>query len=353
MRLEVFPAGDGDCFLLSYGAPARHLLVDGGRKGAYRSLRPRLAELAAAGAELSLFVLTHIDADHIEGVLAFAEDDPAPIRVGEVWYNGFDQMSAVEVLGEQQGDDFSDALRRLAWPWNTSFEGRAVQVEARRERFVRDGLALTLLSPDGEKLREMRRRWDKWRTKQAAAASAEAAERAARGIPDHLEIMGPKPMPSDLDVPTLSAPTRHDPEAPNGSSIAFLAEADERRVLLTGDAHPDLLERTLQPLAAQEGGRLKIDLLKVSHHGSAGNTTADMLALLDCRAFLFSTNGSHHGHPDPETVARVLESPAQGPRTLYFNYASRWTTPWDDHALQARYNYRCVYGEAGRLVVEV
>ena len=353
MRLEVFPAGDGDCFLLSYGAPARHVLVDGGRKGAYRSLRPRLAEVAATGAELSLFVLTHIDADHIEGVLAFAEDEAPPIRVREVWYNGFDQMSQVEVLGEQQGDDFSNALRGLKWPWNRTFAGRAVQVEAQPTPFVRDGLVLTLVSPDAEKLREMRRRWDKWRTKQAAAASAEAAARTARGVPDHLEIMGPKPMPRVLDVPALAAPSRHDPEAPNGSSIAFLAEADERRILLTGDAHPDLLARTLQPLAAGDGGRLRVDLLKVSHHGSAGNTTAELLALLDCPAFLFSTNGSHHGHPDPETVARVLETPAQGPRTLYFNYATAWTAPWDDAAMKARYDYRCVYGDAGRLTIEV
>ena len=50
-----------------------------------------------------------------------------------------------------------------------------------------------------------------------------------------------------------------------------------------------------------------------------GNTTRDLIGLLDCRGFLISTDGSRHGHPDPETIAsgktteeyRNYDSPAR------------------------------------------
>lgn len=357
MRLEVFPAADGDSLLLTWGSPAQHMLIDGGRKGVYRTLRPRLAEISEAGGELNLFVLTHIDADHIEGALALADDATPPITVREVWYNGFDQMSHIEALGPRQGDDFSEALRRLQWPWNAAVQGRALQVETAPRPLMRGDLQLMLLSPDGEKLRDMRREWERWRTKeaarQAAAEAAEAAAQARRGVPDHLEVLGAEAPPCVLDVALLSASTPTDLEAPNGSSIAFLAEHHGRRALFTGDAHPDLLLRSLRPLAEAEGGRLRIDLLKVSHHGSAGNTTAEVLALLDCRRFLLSTSGARHGHPDPEAVARILVSAPDADKVLYFNYRSPWSEAWDRPELQQAHNYACVYGDDGRLDLEV
>jgi hypothetical protein len=114
-----------------------------------------------------------------------------------------------------------------------------------------------------------------------------------------------------------------------------------------------LLAETLKTAAQAEGGRLRLDLLKVSHHGSKGNTTAEMLERLDCQRFLFSSNGSRHGHPDPEAVARVLMTPADRKRTLYFNYASPWTKPWDKAELRNRHNYECVYGVDGAMIIEI
>ena len=71
-RLKMLPAADGDCLLLSWGAggPLHHLVVDGGRQGAYAHLKQELEAIARAGEKLALYVLTHVDADHIEGALA-------------------------------------------------------------------------------------------------------------------------------------------------------------------------------------------------------------------------------------------------------------------------------------------
>lgn len=74
MRLRVFFASDGDCLLLT-SADGRHVLVDGGRSGTFREdTRPHLDELAAADQPLDLLVVSHVDADHISGVISLLEE---------------------------------------------------------------------------------------------------------------------------------------------------------------------------------------------------------------------------------------------------------------------------------------
>jgi beta-lactamase superfamily II metal-dependent hydrolase len=356
-RLTAFPASDGDCLLLSWGdrEPFRHLLIDGGRKATYRMLKPALQEIAARGGALELLVLSHIDADHIEGLLALIKDPDRPIAVREVWYNGFDQMNDIEALGPRQGDQFSAALKAARWPWNTSFGGSAVSLKDADPRILDlAGLKLTLVSPDAAKLRNMREAWLKWRTKQEAEATAESRRRAE--LAPGVEALGPTPMPPVIDVDDLAAAaSKADDEEPNGSSIAFVAEHEGKRVLLTGDAHFDLLERIVAPLAAAEGGRYRIDLFKVSHHGSRGNTSRRLLELVECPSFLISTNGSHHGHPDPQAIAQIVKFSPAAQKTIYFNYASPWTTPWGDEALQRDHHYTACYpqGQSGLISIDL
>ena len=69
LTLEVLPAGHGDCLWIEYGDPASpwRILIDGGAQGTYkRALQSRLAR---AKGELELLVITHVDGDHIAGVL--------------------------------------------------------------------------------------------------------------------------------------------------------------------------------------------------------------------------------------------------------------------------------------------
>jgi beta-lactamase superfamily II metal-dependent hydrolase len=346
-RLTMFPADDGDCLLLTYGhsAPYRHIVIDGGRGSAYPFLRKRLLEIKEAGEEVELLVLTHIDADHIEGILKLAKDPDLPLTPLRTWYNGYAQMEQIEPFGERQGDEYSALLDELEWPLNEEVHGGVISTDTLPKLIDMAGLKLTIVSPDTERLRVMRARWSAWRTAQAAAAEAREIKRQ-----QGLQAMGRKPMPAVLDVDTLAAPTPKDPEPPNGSSIAFIAEWDGKRVLLTGDAHPDVLAKALAPLAQAEGGRVHIDLLKVSHHGSHGNTTQELVQLLDCSRFAISTSGNRHGHPDPQAIARLLKFSPGGEKTLYFNYRSERTTPWADKILEAQHNYRVVFPDAEGVV---
>ncbi len=72
LKLEMLPAGHGDCLWIEYGDPGnpRRVLIDGGTKGTYKkALRPKLQTLPDDKRRFELLVVTHIDADHIAGAL--------------------------------------------------------------------------------------------------------------------------------------------------------------------------------------------------------------------------------------------------------------------------------------------
>jgi beta-lactamase superfamily II metal-dependent hydrolase len=66
VKLKVFYATDGDCLLLT-SRDGRHALIDGGRSGSFQD--QTWPHLRALGEPLDLVVVSHIDADHITGIL--------------------------------------------------------------------------------------------------------------------------------------------------------------------------------------------------------------------------------------------------------------------------------------------
>jgi glyoxylase-like metal-dependent hydrolase (beta-lactamase superfamily II) len=78
--LEAMQSEQGDCFILHFGDPSepQFLLVDGGpgREVWHGRLKGRLAALSErfGTIELPLVVCSHIDDDHIGGVLALVQD---------------------------------------------------------------------------------------------------------------------------------------------------------------------------------------------------------------------------------------------------------------------------------------
>ncbi len=55
-----------------------------------------------------------------------------------------------------------------------------------------------------------------------------------------------------------------------------------------------------------------------------------MLALIDCRRWLISTNGDNFAHPDDAAIAKVITT-AAGPVTFFCNYRTVRTMPWEEH----------------------
>jgi len=335
--VEMLPAREGDCLWIRYGdveAP-RQILIDGGRLGTFRDIKDRLMELPADQREFELLVITHVDRDHIEGALAMLEDPDLELIFKEVWFNGYDHLRGgeLETFGAVQGEKLTTALLRRKERWNASFNGGPVKIPDEGDLpqiRLAGGLRLTLLSPDTDKLAKLLPQWETECEEAGLLPGIEARRSELEG----LETFGGVPDVEKLVV----KPLKSDTTRPNGTSIALLAEYDDIRVVLGADAHIDRLVPSLQALVA-DSGRLRLDAFKLSHHGSSGNVSQELLELIDCPRYLISTNGSYFKHPTAEAIARVLKYGGAN-KTLFFNYDSDYTRLWNDDDLRRDYDYK-------------
>ncbi len=359
VAIELLPAKNGDAVLLTWGPQERRhrLLVDGGPARAYTAMSTRLAA-ALDGAPLDLLVLTHIDADHIEGTMLLTNDAGLAIDIGEIWFNGPAQIS--DELSAAQGEMFAALIAARAVPLNAAFDGAAVHVpdEGCLPTHDLQGLRLTVLAPDARALRRLRDRWNP--ALEEAGLLFDSPEEALSQlrrrpslIPDDNYLLGP-PETGGLAwvAETARATAQPDDSVPNASSIALLAEFAGVSVLLAGDATSEALEAGIRRLLEERGlDRLELTAFKLPHHGSVRNVTRELLELAPAEHYLFSSDSSRFGHPDAGGVARVL-CYGRSDTELVFNYRTPQTLLWNKPELLGGSGVRYpATGEAGVQVV--
>jgi hypothetical protein len=350
--IEMLPARNGDALWIEYGAPEapNRVLIDCGRTETADVLLTRMA--SGRRPHFDLFVMTHIDADHIEGVEPLLGSTDFDATFDDVWFNGWKQIN--RYLSVRQGEGFSKLILQRDLPWNRAFgdqrydQPRPVVVPrtgALPEIELAGGMKLTLLSPTIADLERLAVKWRQARIELERKGLLRAAH------PDPVDD------PAKLDLEALAnRKLQRDPSAPNGSSIAFLAEYGGRSAIFTGDAHVgvlvDSIRRLLRARGAPEGGRLRVDALKLSHHGSRQAHSKALLDLLDCPRYLVSTNGFSHCHPDREAIARTILWGGDD-ATLYFNYRTEFNEYWGDEHFQQRHRYLTVYPPDGGQGVKI
>lgn len=366
LRIEMGRALHGDCLFVEWSGPegTHRMLIDGGPIGAYETLAGRIAALPDDEREFELIVLSHVDTDHIEGVVRlFAEPtNQWPFRVKDVWFNGWNHMDPLKLLGGRQGEFFGALLNYRLDPgaWNGTFNGEAVVVPPDGPLPVarlKGEMTLTLLSPTPAKLDKMRQAWIKdLRKTGIKPGDIDAAWQELAGQKKYLPDLGLLHS-SESDIALLlNRQFKSDAAAANGASIAFLAEHPAGSCLFLADAHVDAVTDSLRRLLHdRKADRLTVDAVKVAHHGSKNNTDEELLSLIQSSRYLFSTSGAQFKHPDEETIARILHAADRQPVKLYFNYRSAFNEKWSDADLQAQFNYEAIYdtSEGGPLVVSL
>jgi beta-lactamase superfamily II metal-dependent hydrolase len=343
-RIDMLPAREGDCLWIEYGDPVHphRILIDGGRQIAYKTLETRFADLGTDQREFELLILTHIDADHVEGLLKLIQDPHLPIRFKEVWFNGYRHLDRAESFGVGQAEKFTEGIQAKGWDWNAAFDGKSVVIADSGELPVKplaDGMQLTVLSPTWDKLEKMEPVWRKELEKAGLRKKKLASDTDSPG----LESFGTLTV-QDVEDGAKSDFEGDSSEA-NGTSICVLAEFDGRRAVLTGDAHAEVLAASLAKLR-RPNGPIEIDAFKLSHHGSRGTHSVGLMDHMCCKRFLVSSNGSRHKHPHVEALARTVKH-AGGDIELIFNYASERSLAWDRKELKTHYGYKTVYPQDG------
>jgi Metallo-beta-lactamase superfamily len=349
IRLEVLPARLGDCLLvecLHEQGPPWRMLVDGGPPDTGSVLEARLRD----DPRIDVAVITHIDSDHIGGMIPYLTG-PLASSIGDVWFNGRTHLPDLPRRSVGQGESVVAALlgtpelaRGRALPWNCAFGGGPIETGEEAgfvEYAVPDGPRITLLSPTTKRLLALATAW------------YAAVQEATRGGEEN----GPPDVPTPLtDLAAIAAEkTPKDRSVPNGSSIAMLLEHRGASVVLGADAFGTVLGAGLAGVAAARGvPALAVDAFKLPHHGSKGNVLEALVKIAPARHYVLSSNGDTFHHPDDQAVARVvLHAPAGA--TLWFNYRTPRTERWDDPALRAHHGYQVRYPDdpTGGVVLEL
>ena len=354
--IEMLPGGYGDALWIEYGdeqSPNR-ILIDGGAPGTGDRLKEKIAALPEGQKKIDLVVITHIDLDHISGILELLEDDdfPEDLVIADFWFNDFLRLPESDgVLGPKQGERVSFWLEKRGIAQNIAFAGKAVQVDNDLatlpvvEDELPGGMKLTLLSPTVSRLKRLRGEWEDIIEGIGLEPGDAGADLAGHPREGGDGVLGA------LNVDELaSLPFRKDTSKPNASSIAFLADHNGKRVLFTGDAFADDLEKAIAKYLEDAGEtKLRLDAWKLSHHGGKKNTSPELIELIQCPEFLVPTNGARYHHPNEPTLARILKLKESTTEvTFHFNYRSDENEVWDDSDLQSEWNYQTKYPEDGQ-----
>lgn len=257
--IHFLDVGTGDAALIDAGE--HEILIDGGNWP--DDVRAYLEARGLIDGPLELLVITHADSDHWKGLprlLGLDGQNPNPTRVLEVWDAGYDRDC------KPAGDSatvnyraFIDGIRNLS--------------------------DTTLLRP----------------------------------LEDHHPPATRTGTPSPFTVSTLPGMTftvlhsASDPESANGecsylinnASIVLLVEIGGHRFLFTGDANgkerseaspgtPGHIEERLLTLEENHPGLLKVEVLKVPHHGSETASTQRFIDAVEPRFAIISASTSHH-----------------------------------------------------------
>lgn len=114
LELQFLNARQGDAIWVRWGA-GRQILIDMGTLETGVQLADRLRDLPEDRRQFELLVVTHVDGDHIGGVLSCVSDPAEPVQglsFKDVWFNGFEHLSGqtpalegvrLEPMGGAQG----------------------------------------------------------------------------------------------------------------------------------------------------------------------------------------------------------------------------------------------------------
>jgi beta-lactamase superfamily II metal-dependent hydrolase len=345
VRLYALPAHNGDSLLIEFVGIDKawhYIWVDGGLVKSYREYgKGVMKQLASQGAKLDLLVVTHIDQDHIGGVLALVNDEEVPEGwIQQAWFNSGKLLSRYFQAPERTEREVS--LEELE-PSGVRSVAQGVRLESYLEKadiwhdtplqaFHSHSIAgadLTLLAPSEKRLRRLHERWEKETT-------------TSRSL---------DPNDYTLSIESLARrPEKEDGSIPNGSSLAFVMEYGDIRLLLLGDAPAAEIVSALKALGYSEEEPLIVSCTKLSHHGSRYSISNELLTLIDCDTFMLSTDGSRHQLPHKEALARIIAHPKRDPErllTLIFNHHNDTLQRIFQPEEMERHHFRCVFPPEG------
>ncbi|WP_336663811.1 MBL fold metallo-hydrolase [Kurthia gibsonii] len=383
----MFEAGNGDSFFIRVeGKHITNILIDFGYSNTYKDhIEKHLKALATNNEKIDLVIVTHYDQDHISGGISFFENNgfsynPNIISVSEVWHNSYRHIDIREseeeltkeekehilensIVIEQnrnkgakdtsakQGSRLAANLKYYEYDWNSMFENKAVMYRANNSVTLNQEVEVIVLSPTPKELENLQKVWKKELKKKFPTIELNGDEIFDDAIECISLMRRPKSLPFIKDTSTsvnlenlADREFQEDIDEINASSITCIIKFNEKKLLMLGDSAPSTIEAQLKQIYQEKDFPIIFNGIKVSHHGSMKNTSNSLLELIDAKNYFISTNGNGHGHPDIETIARIITRKNNGfVRKIYFTHKFSKLDFLDNEELKQKYNYELHY----------
>ena len=275
-----------------------NIFVDGGdiksRKFCYTDrLKKELEFLFGMGESIDLWIITHIDDDHIGGLYNFINDteffETHHERLKEVWMNyggkGDYEVQRTGTIGYHGGKELRDLLKEK-------------HVNVRQDIFaghtsILSEATITVVAPNENALK----RYKEWWNNREFRDAIQTADGHIKGVEwDYNKKF------KDFDLMQYE----EDNEVKNNGSIAFVLSYHGYNLLFSADSCSSLLSDGLMNTNILKDGNFKFDLMHIPHHGSCRNSSFVFLKDIICPRYVISGNGVNIYHlPDKETIARL------------------------------------------------
>lgn len=290
------------------------IVVDGGPQGSADDI---VQQLVALG-HIDLMVLTHFDEDHIIGLIKYLEHfQGSQLPVDRFWCNCAQEIdlasdTLISTAGYENANNLACFLREQT-KQNPSFIW-AENVDTTIDSIDFGDLKIDVLSPSDTILSELKAEYEDYvKTHNWADVEEDDTDVA-------LVSNNPDKDKSIDDLVNTDRP--RNVNLWNKASIAFLLQAEGKKVLMLGDADADVVAAGLEGVFGEES-MIDIDLVKLSHHGSKHNISERLLKHIKCNNYYISTNGGDANYclPDRKTMALILRSANRDKNTpVVFNF---------------------------------
>lgn len=255
MIISSLKAMAGDAFVVTWQGNC--VLIDGGMPNTCGEILKKLR-----GNDLKALFVTHVDYDHIGGVINLIKQPNVDITNCMFFMNNPDLASNYNDTKVRY--EHGATLQKMLQQRNKDF----LPITKSTAPIEIEGLKITPIHPTQELCQQLCDNWDLSRVWVDL-----------KGEYDYLKSQ------------------KNNGDIINKASVCLVLEYEQKKVLFLGDSHADDVKEALL-----ESKEHKFDLVKLSHHGSKHNTNLDLLEMIDCNDYIVSTNSGKYGHPDPETM---------------------------------------------------
>lgn len=322
VKVHMLPAMEGDFFWIEYGDGEKisHILIDGGVDITGNTFVKIIMEIDSRGEYVEAIVLTHIDYDHIQGIIVGLEKISKKVLKRVIKRIVFNTSKGIRKKGITTKTDTNNWEEVIKVNRNTEGYGvgEAISlIELIVEKDLADRLIdyvvagniirtesdalIKVISPNHETLEKLLTKWEKYDKQDKSEGYASNLEMSKENL---LELQ--------------EEPLRYDTSVNNKSSIAFIFEFDEIKIAFLGDSVPSVCIKGLEEQKISIP--FKVDAVKVSHHGSRSNTSDKLLRALPTENYLISTNGKGRTVPSKVVIAHIWKCLSNKKAKVYCNY---------------------------------